>query len=191
MAVLRDSATAPEIHSRTNLPAAALASALTPVISPEMASGPDYYLLQTGNEFLELWHAEQGAWLQAEMHFNSAIRDRKNLDDAVRSHQPTVHAQMLEKRLQHLAGRIEKMEASTVAGLCVKALAIAWFHSDTGPNLTADDQTPAMRLAQSILLDLIRLVGEQPAGERLEQIKRLVEASQAAAEARQFIGRLS
>ena len=71
------------------------------------------------------------------------------------------------------------MQAETIAGLCVKALVIAWFHRDTPPDLGCYGNALDVRLAQSILMDLVRLIGEQPAGERLSQIQRLVEASQA------------
>lgn len=96
MATRNISGDARRAHLRIVTPAV-IASAPTQGSRLELASGPDYYLFQTGNEFLELWHAEQAAWLQAEMFVNSAIDRGDSIDASMHSHEPTMMARTLHQ----------------------------------------------------------------------------------------------
>lgn len=55
-----------------------------------------------------------------------------------------------------VVGRIETLPARTLDGLAIKALAVSWCHSGEWPIELKDDPTTDIRLAQSIITDLLR-----------------------------------
>lgn len=67
------------------------------------------------------------------------------------------------RRTSDVVDRIETIHATTLEGLCLKALAVSWCYS-SGPIEFDDNPTTDLRLAQSIIRDILAMAASGFAG---------------------------
>ncbi len=89
----------------------------------------------------------------------SAMRIEHEADAADRLDNNPISDLAVERAYQAcsaIVDEIEGLHASTLEGLGVKALAISWCHNSETPIEFTDSQMTDVRLAQSIVMDLLR-----------------------------------
>lgn len=124
------------------LPALAAPAALAS-ISPEIPIFADADLIALGRRFELAW-ADQ---LRIESVYNQATNDDEDLGSDFEA---------AYIRVSTIVKDIENVPATTVAGLYVKARAISWCWGGDQHITFSDDQTTDVRLASSIVMDLLK-----------------------------------
>ncbi len=116
-------------------------------------SDADERLLRLGSQLEAAW-AEQS---RLDRHFLSGEAKAPEKDPA-----GDAAADAAYNRTSRIVNRIEAAQARTIAGLRVKARAIAWCHHGERPVDLMERPTTDVRLAQSIIADLLASSAEAP-----------------------------